>query len=206
VLGGTPQDLAFAADTVSHLRIGRDCVIRECVTIHRATGESNETVVGDGCFLMANSHVAHNARLGNGVVLVNGALIAGHAELGDGALISGHSVVHQHCRVGRLAIIGGLSGVSKDLPPFFLVHANGPNRVAAINAVGIRRAGFSREDRAAVKQAFRILYLERKTVTDAVREIRETISSDPVRELCDFIEESKRGICGYIRDADRSDE
>ena len=204
VLGGTPQDLAFDIDMVSHLRVGRNCTIREGVTIHRGTGESTETVVGDDCFLMANSHVGHNSRIGNGVILVNGALIAGHAELGDNVIISGHSVVHQHCRVGRLAMIGGLSGVSKDLPPFFLVHANGPNRVAAINAVGLRRAGFSQEDRKSVKQAFRMLYLEGRTVTDAVRSMRE-IDSDPVRELCTFIEQSKRGICGYIRDNTRDD-
>ncbi len=206
VLGGTPQDVAFAPDTVSRVRIGRDCRIREGVTVHRGTGADTETVVGDGCFLMANSHVGHNARVGSGVILVNGALLAGHVEVGDRALISGNAVVHQFCRIGRLAILSGLAGVSKDLPPFFMVHAAAPNRVAAINTVGLRRAGFAAAERTAVKRAFRLLYRSGLTVTEAVAAMRAELDSDAVRELSDFIETSKRGICSYIREAAGGDE
>ena len=203
VIGGPPQDLAFDPATRSRVRIGDRCVIREGVTIHRGTGEGTETVVGDDCFLMANSHVAHNGRLGDRVILVNGALVAGHAEVGDAAIISGNAVIHQFCRIGRLVMMGGLSGVSKDVPPFAIVDSGETNRVAGINVVGLRRAGFGAKERTEIKQAFRLLYHAGLTVSDAVVEIRRSHASPAVEELCAFVESSKRGICGHRREGPR---
>lgn len=196
VLGDLPQDLAFK-DAVSYVRIGSKCVIREGVTIHRGTKPETETVVGDGCFLMVNSHLAHNVRLGAQVVLANGALLAGYVDVGDRAFISGNAVIHQFCRVGRLAMLGGGGAISKDIPPFCIVRYGHINEVAGLNTVGLRRGGFTAAERLALKQAFQILYRSNLNVSQAVAKIRSEIAAPQVVEFCDFIETSKRGICRF---------
>jgi UDP-N-acetylglucosamine acyltransferase len=202
VIGDVPQDLGFAGSE-SFVRIGARCIIREGVTIHRGTKPGTATEVGDECFLMATAHVAHNVKLGRGVILANGVLLAGYVEVGDRAFLSGNCSVHQFCRIGRLAMMGGGSGASKDVPPFFLVRPLTMNTVAGINAVGLRRAGFTSEARLEIKRAFKLLYQAGRNVGDAVSELRRALPSEPVLELCDFIEKSKRGIC---RGADEGDE
>ena len=112
VLGDLPQDLAFK-DEPSYVKIGANCVLREGVTIHRGTKTDTSTVLGDNCFLMANSHLGHNVQLGHGVIIANGALLAGHVEVGERAFISGNVVIHQFVRIGRLAILSGCSAVGK---------------------------------------------------------------------------------------------
>ena len=197
VIGDLPQDLAFHADTVSHVVVGEGTVIREGSTIHRGTKPGSVTTVGKNCLLMGYSHVAHNATLGDNVILVNNALVAGYAEVGDRAFLSGNTVVHQFCRIGRLAMISGCSGISLDLPPFFIVHTTCANKVAALNVVGMRRAGVGPEARAAVKKAFRLLYREGLNIRQAVEAMAPLRGVPEVNELACFIEASKRGICGY---------
>ncbi|MBU0715164.1 MAG: acyl-ACP--UDP-N-acetylglucosamine O-acyltransferase [Verrucomicrobia bacterium] len=194
VLGDLPQDTAFKEDVVSYVRIGANCIIREGVTIHRGTKPETETVVGDGCFLMVNSHVAHNCRIGNNAILINGALLAGYVEVGERALISGNAVVHQFCRIGKLAMISGNSAISKDLPPFCIVGIS-RNIIAGLNVVGLRRAGYGAPDRLAIKRAFHTLYQSGLNVSQATAKIRAESPSGAVLEFCEFVEQSKRGIC-----------
>lgn len=196
VLGDLPQDTGFK-DAVSYVRIGANCIIREGVTIHRGTKPETETVAGEGCYLMANSHLAHNVRLGNQVILANGALLAGYAEVGDRAFISGNAVIHQFCRVGRLAMLGGGGAISKDLPPFCTARYAHINEVAGLNIVGLRRGGVSAPDRMAIKRAFHTLYRSGLNVTQAVERIRAESPAGVVLEFCEFIEQSKRGICRF---------
>ena len=196
VIGDLPQDLAFKPDTVSYVRLGARCWIREGVTIHRGTKPDTVTEVGDDCFLMVNSHLAHNVKLGNGVILVNGALLAGYAEVGDNAFISGNAVVHQFVRIGRLAMLGGVSGVSKDVPPFCTAKSHEANQILGLNVVGLRRAGFKPEERQALRSAFKILYRSGLNISQAVERIRAEFKETIIIEFCDFIESSKRGICG----------
>ncbi len=197
VLGDLPQDLAFKADTVSYVRIGANCTIREGVTIHRGTKPETETVIGEGCFLMAYSHVAHNVRLGNQVILANGALLAGYVEVGDRAFISGNAVVHQLCRIGRLAMMSGGSAISKDLPPFCTCRSSRVNFIAGMNIVGLRRAGLGPQDRLAIKRAFNTVFKSGLNVTQATAKIRAELPTGAVLEFCEFIEQSKRGICRF---------
>jgi len=196
VLGDLPQDLAFKADTISYVRVGANCTIREGVTIHRGTKPETETVVGDECFLMVNSHVAHNCRLSNNVILINGALLAGYVEVAERAIISGNAVVHQFCRIGKLAMLSGGSALSKDLPPFCTVR-NSRNRIAGMNVVGLRRAGFGAPDRLSIKRAFHTLYQSGLNVSQATAKIRAASPAGAVLEFCEFIEQSKRGICRF---------
>lgn len=197
VLGGTPQDMNFTPETESRVEIGAGCVLREGFTIHRGTEPGSLTQLGEGCFCMAYSHVAHNCKVEREVIMANSALLAGHVEIGAQAFISANTCIHQFVRVGRLAMMSGVSAISKDLPPFFTTHGVSGNKVSGINTVGLRRAGFNPEERLNVKKAFRILYLNDLNTRDAVARIREEIDSPGVTEICDFIEAGKRGICSY---------
>ncbi|MDI6774634.1 MAG: acyl-ACP--UDP-N-acetylglucosamine O-acyltransferase [Verrucomicrobiota bacterium] len=198
VIGDVPQDTAFR-DVESFVRIGANCVIREGVTIHRGTKPGTATEIGDGCFLMAFSHCAHNVRLGPGVILANGALLGGYVEVGARAFISGNCMLHQFTRVGRLAMMSGGSGISKDVPPFCTARGLRVNLVAGLNVTGLRRAGFTPDQRGQIKEAFRLLYRAGLNVGQAVARIEQTFDSGPAREMAEFVRNAKRGICG--RDA-----
>jgi len=199
VLGDLPQDQAFR-DAVTFVHIGDRSVIRECATVHRGTKPGTITAIGDDCLLMACSHVGHNARLGNRVTLANGALLGGYAEVGDRAFISANCLVHQFTRIGTLAMMAGGSATQMDVPPFCITRSVTSNMVIGLNVVGLRRAGFSADDRNALKRAFDILYRSGLSVSSAIAAIEEQIDTPPARELCSFLRDSKRGICKFFRE------
>lgn len=194
VIGHVPQDWGFKKEIQSTVRVGKNNLIREYATIHRGSKEGSATLIGDNNFIMAHSHIAHDCRIGNRVVLANGSLLAGYAAIEDMAFVSGNVVVHQFVRIGRLAIIGGLSRISKDVPPFML--AKGESRIYAINVVGLKRAGYSLEQREKIKQAFKILYRSKMNLSQALGVLKHQTPSAEVEHILKFIESSKRGICG----------
>jgi UDP-N-acetylglucosamine acyltransferase len=196
VLGDLPQDLAFK-DAVSFVEIGPGTTIREHVTVHRGTKENTVTRTGADCFLMANSHLAHNVQLGRRVILANGVLLAGYVEVGDGAFLSGNLAVHQFVRMGRLAMAGGGGTITKDVPPFCMTANSAYNRLVGLNSVGLRRAGMPADERMALRRAFRSLFLQRVSVRAAAQELIRENREGPVREIADFILSSKRGICAH---------
>ncbi len=205
VLGDLPQDVAFGGRE-SYARIGDGCVIREGVTVHRGTKPGTATEIGRECFLMANSHVGHNARLADRVILANGVLLAGYAEIGARAFISGNCLIHQFVRVGRLAMLGGGSAITKDAPPFCTIYTLHLNQVAGLNVVGLRRAGMPPAERLTVKKAFHLLYLSGLNVKQAIAAIRSEFPDGPARELADFAENSRRGLCRHRHGRGDADE
>lgn len=194
VLGGTPQDMDFE-ECESGAKFGKNCVIREGVTVHRGTKPGTLTEVGDGCWLMAYSHLAHNVRLEPGVIVVNGTLLAGYVQVGSRAFISGNCGVHQFVRIGRLAMLGGHSVATQDVPPFCMTRTVSLNRLAGLNVVGMRRAGLTAEERREIKKAFDILFRSGLNTSQAVAEVRSALTSPRAAELCDFVAASQRGIC-----------
>lgn len=158
VLGGDPQDYKFDAKSETCLRIGDDNVFREGVTISRATGQGNATVIGSGVYMMAGSHAGHNSLIGDRAILVNFAVLAGHVEVGAEAILSAYAGVHQFCWVGTMALMQGGAIMTMHLPPYVMAAAP-INTVAGLNTVGLRRAEhISREDRAEIKEAFGLTY------------------------------------------------
>jgi len=192
VIGDAPQDWKYKGEP-TRLRIGADNVFREHVTVHRANQEAEDTVIGSGNFLMAHSHVGHNAVVGDRVILANGALLGGHVVIHDQAFISGNCLVHQFARVGALALMQGGSGISQDLPPYCV--ARGDNGICGLNTVGLRRAGFSSEQRLELRRLYHALFRGGRKLSAALAAARKEFTSAPARTLLEFVATSKRGIC-----------
>ncbi len=199
-IGDLPQDLGFDKNKKTFTKIGRNTVIREHVTIHRATVEGSATVVGDDCYLMAVSHVGHDCHVGNNVIVANGALLAGHVDVEDYAFISGNVVIHQFCRIGEACMIGGFTGINKDVPPYMLVR--GPSVVRGINIVGLRRLKFPREVVLSIKEAYKLIFMSDLNTSQAIESIKKLKPSKELDHLINFIQTSKRGICKAKDDND----
>jgi UDP-N-acetylglucosamine acyltransferase len=191
VIGGLPQDVKFKNEA-SGLVIGDDNLIREFVTIHRASGEGEATRVGSRNFLMIGVHIAHNCEVGDDNIFANGAALAGHITVEDHVFLSNNVGAHQFVRMGRYSMVGGKSKIVQDVLPFFTTDGN-PPRVRGLNSVGLRRAGFSPEARRALKAAYRILFREAKPLEEALREL-ESMPEENVLHLSNFIRASRRGF------------
>jgi UDP-N-acetylglucosamine acyltransferase len=201
VIGDAPQDLKYKGEP-TRLRIGGHNIFREHVTVHRSNKADEETVIGAHNFLMAHSHVGHNTRLGDHVIVANGALLAGHVTVHDRAFISGNCLVHQFTRVGTLALMQGGAAISKDLPPFIVVHR--VNALCGLNVVGLRRAEFTAEERLELKQLYHALFRSGQNLRSAMAQAREKFSSRAAKVLLAFVAESKRGVCADVGSASAS--
>lgn len=192
-IGATSQDRKYEGER-AYTKIGDRTVLREYVSVQRGTGEDTVTSVGDDCLLLAYVHVAHNCIVGNNVTMSNLAQLAGHCEVGDYAVIGGQVGAHQFSRIGRYAMVGGASKVMKDVPPYFLVEGN-PALPNGLNSVGLRRAGFSAEARAEIKQFYKLLYASKLNVSQALEAMKAEAKTDSGREIIAFLEApSHRGI------------
>ena len=191
VLGGEPQDVKFKMER-SRLLIGNDNLIREGVTLHRASGEGQATLIGSRNFLMIGVHVAHNCRIGDDNVFANEVALAGHITVEDHAFLSNNVGCHQFVRIGRYAMVGGKSKIVQDVLPFFITDGN-PPRVRGLNSVGLRRAGFSTIERRALKQAYHLLLRSGLALEAALAQM-EQLEDANVQHLISFIQGSQRGF------------
>lgn len=201
VIGDAPQDLKYKGEPTG-LRIGEQNIFREHVTVHRSAKVGEQTVIGSHNYLMQHCHVAHNCAVGDHVILAGGALLAGHATVQDRAFISGNCLVHQFTRVGTLAMMQGGSAISKDLPPFTVALRE--NEICGLNTVGLRRAGFSTDERMELKRLYRALFRDGSNLRAALMEARKKFSSGPAVVLLDFVASAKRGVCADVADAHRA--
>ena len=192
-VGAASQDRKYAGER-SYTRVGNRTILREYVSIQRATGDEELTAVGDDCLLLAYVHIAHNCILGNGVTMSNLAQLAGHVKVGDYVTIGGQTGVHQFTRIGRHAMVGGMSKCIKDVPPFFLVEGN-PCEPYGLNSVGLRRAEFSVEERAEIKRFYKLLYNPKLNVSQAIEAMKQQVTTETGREIVAFLEApSQRGV------------
>ncbi len=199
VLGEPPQDRKYKGEPTK-LIIGRNNIIREYVTIHRASGEGNQTLMGDDNMLMAYSHVGHNCRIGNATLIANSAGLSGHCVIEDYVNVGGMVGMHQYVTIGTMAMVGGMSRLARDVPPYVLVEGN-PVETHGINWRGLSRRGVSSEDRAELKKAYRLLYRSQYNINDALaiieRELRQT---KEIVYLGDFLRRVHAGYAGRQTD------
>ena len=195
-LGGAPQDLKNrASDT--RLVIGADCQLREGFTAHVGTDHGGGlTSIGNGCFLMANSHVAHDCKIGNGVIMANGTVMGGHCEIGDHVVISGLVAIHQFVRVGRGAMLGGGARVAGDVIPYGMAQGDRA-RLRGLNVVGLKRSGANRQDLLALRAAYKMLFDRARPLSENVDAVRARHGDNPrVSEILDFLtNRGKRIFC-----------
>ena len=195
VIGDTPQDLKYKGEP-TRLFIGDDNIIREHATIHCSTKPDTATTIGSHCFIMGNAHIGHDVQVRDHAILCNGIAIAGFAVIGERAFLSANSLVHQFCRVGPLALLQGGAAVSKDVPPFCI--ATGINSICGLNTIGLRRGGFTAEQRTELKRLYHLLFLSGKLRRDALAEAEAVVTGEAAMLLREFVASSKRGVCSHV--------
>ena len=193
-IGGDPQDHGYKGE-VSYVRIGDNNIFRENVTISRATGEGNETVVGSNCFVMDGVHFAHNVKVGNFVTVANKVGLSGFVEVGNHTVFGGMAGVHQFVRIGDFCMIGGMYRVVKDVPHYTLASGE-PLRLTGLNKIGLERAGINEETRRKITNFYRELYGKDKSFTQSFNEALEKKSEyiPEIQHIIEFYQGSKRGV------------
>ena len=192
-IGEIPQDLKFEGEETETI-IGDETIIREYVTVNRGTKALGKTEIGSKCLLMASTHVAHDCILGNNVILSNLTTLGGHVNISDWVVLGGGVLVHQFTHIGEHAFVGGGFRVVQDIPPFILA-ADNPLQFKGINNVGLKRRGFSSEDRKLIKSIYKIYFRSGKNKNDALSTIQsEFQESEVAKKIITFINQSNRGI------------
>ena len=206
VVGGDPQYLKFDRASTTGVRVGAGTVIREHVTINRSVFPDKFTVVGENCFLMAASHIAHDCEVGNNVVFANAALLAGHVSVGDHSFLGGGAAVHQFCRIGESVMVAGHASISRDVPHFTTVAER--DEVIGFNAVGLKRRGFSRAAIAELKAAFQDVYFTIGNIRDiaAQRLAANAFETPEAKHFLEFFAGGKRSFARARRAEGTADE
>ncbi len=192
VIGDEPQDHSFSGDP-SFTNIGKNCTIREYVTIHRGADPDSATTIGDNVMLMAFVHLGHNCSIGDHVNIANMTILGGHVHIGNNAFLSSGIVAHQFVKVGQYAMVSANARLNKDVPPYCML-AEG-DRIYGANSVGIKRAGFSKETRNAIRQAIKLFFFSDSNSEEALAEIAGKFGGIPeVNAFIDFVKSSQRGM------------
>ncbi|MCH5345898.1 MAG: acyl-ACP--UDP-N-acetylglucosamine O-acyltransferase [Muribaculaceae bacterium] len=193
VIAGIPQDLKFRGED-SLAIIGDNTTLRECVTVNRGTASKGRTVIGSGTLIMAYSHVAHDCVVGDNVIISNATQLAGEVIVDDYAVIGGGTLVHQFCHLGPHIMVQGGALINKDIPPF-VKAAREPISFTGINAIGLRRRGFSVEQIDEIHNVYRHLYASGLNFTEALAKIEAELPQSPLRDqIIDFVRHADRGI------------
>ena len=193
IIGGIPQDLSYDPSLDSGITLGDNNRIFEYVTLHRSASEGGSSVFGDGNFLMTQCHFGHDCQVGDNNVVANAALFAGHVTLGSNTFIGGAAVFHQFIHIGDYALAQGMSGFSLDLPPYCIGHK--VNELAGLNIIGLRRAGFSADERKEIKSAYAALFQNDLGREEAIALAKTKVGDGPALKLIEAVENpSQKGV------------
>jgi len=193
-LGTPPQSMRYRGGP-TELVIGAKCRIRENVTVNTGTEDGGGvTRVGDNCFLMAGSHIAHDCIVGNSVTFANNAVIGGHVEVGDFTFFGGHCAVHQFVRVGESVMVAGYSAIRDDVIPYgFVLYPVA--RLAGLNIVGMKRRGLEKPAIQAVRSAYQILFESEGEFAPRIDRAEAEYGSVPeVAKIIAFLRSAKRPV------------
>jgi len=194
-IGTEPQDINYKGEE-TFVKIGDRNIFREFMTVHRGTVKGDgKTLIGNDNYFMAYSHIAHDCFVGSNTVFNHGATIGGHCYVDDFAQVGALSGMHQFCRIGKYAFTGGYSVITQDVLSFCRVAGSRPPLFYGLNAIGLRRQGFSRERIRAIKGMFKFLFYSELNTSQAAEKILTEYPQGKDRdEIIQFIKSSKRGI------------
>lgn len=192
-LGSEPQDLSFTPERAKPLLIGDHNHFKENVNISCGVKSEEGTRIGSHNYWMAYSHAGHDCIVGDHNIFANTATLAGHVEVEDYTFISGQVAVHQFCRIGAYAMVAGVSGVAQDVPPFALADGHRA-RMVGLNVIGLRRGGFTQEQRSRIKAVYRLVFKSGLRLADALIRAEQDYSSTETKQIVRFIQSSRRGL------------
>lgn len=195
-IGHPPQDISYKGEDVS-IEIGARTILRENVTVHPGTPRGRgKTTIGEDCFLMVGSHIAHDCIIGDNNVFANAVQIGGHVVTGEHVWIGGSSAVHQFCRIGKHAFIGGVSPCVGDVIPYGAANGN-PSSLEGINIVGLKRRGFSRDEIHDLRAAYRLLFAKEGTFKERVEDVAALfVDNSQVMDIIEFVKvKADRSLC-----------
>ena len=114
------------------IKIGSNNIFREFVTVHSPI--MLETVIGDDCYLMTQSHVPHDAVIKDRVKIANSCHIGGFSMIMSDSYLGLATSVLQFSLIGSMSMVGMNSCVTRDIFPGSLVAGTpaktiGPNKV-----------------------------------------------------------------------------
>lgn len=197
-IGTKTQDKKFIGEK-TFVRIGRNCEIREFVTINSSCGENSSVSIGNNCLIMAYCHVAHNCIIDSNVIMANSVMLAGHVHIEDNVVIGGMTPVHQFVRIGKYAMVGGFSRVTQDIPPY-TIGAGFDYEIRGLNLIGLKRHGIPLHIRKKLNEALDLIYRSDITLEKSLQIIEETIEMNPyLQHLVTFCRSSTRGLGGRNR-------
>lgn len=198
VIGGRPQDRAYRGER-TRVVIGDRNIFSEFASVDRATGEGQETRIGNGTYIMSSAKISHNCRVGDGATIVSGSQIGGWVHIDEHAFLGGMSGVHQFVHIGRLVMVGGVSAVRQDAPPYLMV-AGFSARAIGLNTVGLQRHGMPPSDRLALRRVFRLFFQSGLSMEAALRAIEaEATGSEPAQHFLAFVRASRERKRGLVR-------
>jgi UDP-N-acetylglucosamine acyltransferase len=193
VIATPPQDLKYNNEKTEFI-MGDNCTVREYCTLNRGTTHSNKSQIGSDCLLMAYVHIAHDCFIGDKVIIANSTQLGGHVTIGYHAIVGGLVALHQFSKIGDHVMIGGAVKVVKDVPPYILA-GDTPARYSGLNAIGLKRRGFSREVLDTLTDVYNIIYHSGRNVSQASDYIEKNVENIPeVMNVLEFIRNSSRGI------------
>ncbi|MBK5964615.1 acyl-[acyl-carrier-protein]--UDP-N-acetylglucosamine O-acyltransferase [Thiocystis minor] len=195
-LGSEPQDLSYTPDKARPLVIGDRNHFKEGVNISCGIKSEEGTRIGDDNYWMTFSHAGHDCVVGNRNIFANTATLAGHVEVGDRVFLSGQVAVHQFCRIGSYAMVAGVTGVAQDVPPFALADGHRA-RILGLNVVGLRRNGFSQEQRKRIKEVYRLVFRSGLRLAEALVRAEHEFPGPETEQIVQFIQSSRRGLISF---------
>ncbi len=196
MLGCEPQDLTFNPSTSKPLTIGDNNHFKEGAHISRGVKTDAGTIIGNNNYLMGNFHAGHDCIIGNNNILGHGSGLSGHVTVGNHIFIAPMAAIHQFTLIGDHVMIAGCSKIVKDIPPFTLADGN-PARISGLNSIGLRRGGFTIDERSQIKQTYRTIYQSGMNISQALDCLRQTELTSKAALIVEFFEQSDRGVTGH---------
>lgn len=195
-IGQDPQDKKFHGESESFLEIGDGNVIREFTTINRGTEAGGSlTRIGNGNWIMAYCHIAHDCQVGDDTIFSNNVALAGHVVIHNKAYLGGFTAVHQFCTIGEMTMTGAQSMITQDVAPYMIAVGNRA-KLFGVNKIGLERNGLSKEDIQIIDKAYKIFFRAKLSAADALERIRAELPlTSHVETFLSFIENATRGIC-----------